>query len=261
MISVKGVTFSYVKGINVLENIDIQFDRRATAIIGQNGAGKTTLVKLMKGLLRPTTGAIYIEGKDIISRKASDLARTVGLVFQNPDDQIFKNNVLDEVMFGPLNLKMDRAKAKESTLNALSMVGLENQLNACPQDLSLSDRKLLCIASVLAMNTDVIIFDEPTISQDQYGKSKIKDIISALKLNGKFVMTIIHDMDFVSENFERTIVLNQGKILVDDDTRNVFSALDILKEAHVEPPHLAQLGFKMGFEKAFLTEEEFVSAF
>jgi len=261
MICVKGVTFSYEKGINVLDDINIQFDKRATAIIGQNGAGKTTLVKLIKGLLRPTMGAIYIGDKDIAGQKVAELARTAGLVFQNPDDQIFKNNVLDEVMFGPLNLKMEKEKAEENAIEALGMVGLYDQLKECPQDLSFSDRKLLCIASVVAMKTDIIIFDEPTISQDQYGKNKIKDIIRELKQKNKLVMTITHDMDFVAENFERTIVLNRGQLLVDDDTEVVFSALDILKEAHVEPPHIAQLGYRVGFQKACLSEEEFVRTF
>ena len=261
MICVKGVTFSYEKGINVLDDINIQFERQATAIIGQNGTGKTTLVKLIKGLLRPSLGAIYIQDKDIAKCTVADLAKTVGLVFQNPDDQIFKNNVLDEVMFGPLNLKIEKEKAKENAIEALGMVGLEDQLKACPQDLSFSDRKLLCIASVIAMKNDIIIFDEPTISQDQYGKNKISGIIRGLKEKGKLLITIMHDMDFVAENFERTVVLNQGKILMDGNTKDVFSCTDILKEAHVEPPHIAQLGFRVGFEKACLSEEEFIHTF
>ena len=261
MICLKGVSFSYEKGINVLDDINIQFDKRATAIIGQNGAGKTTLVKLIKGLLRPSSGAIYIGDRDIAGRTVADLARTVGLVFQNPDDQIFKNNVLDEVMFGPLNLKIEKEKARENAMEALSMAGLNDQLKACPQDLSFSDRKLLCISSVIAMKTDIIIFDEPTISQDQYGKNKIKDIISLLKQKNKFVISIMHDMDFVAENFERTIVLNQGKLLMDGDTKDVFSAVDILKKAHVEPPHITQLGYRIGFQEACLSEEEFIHTF
>ncbi|MEW9053943.1 MAG: ABC transporter ATP-binding protein [Neobacillus sp.] len=259
MIKIADLSFSYTEGEPVLTGINLELDHRSTAIIGQNGAGKTTLVKLLKGLLKPFTGEIKVGNVDVKTSTAAELAKTIGLVFQNPNDQIFKRTVLDEVMYGPLNIKMERERAKENAISALKMVGLNEKLEINPHDLSLSEKKLLCIASIVAMDTDVIILDEPTIAQDHDGKLKIKEIISSLKEKNKLVMTIIHDMDFVAENFERTIVMCHGKVLLDGNTRDVFSKAEKLREAHVEPPGITQLAKELGFRETVLTVEEFIA--
>lgn len=261
MIQVNNLSFCYQEGIDVLQGIDLDLDRRSTAIIGQNGSGKTTLVKLLKGLLTPSKGEIIILGENTKQTTAAALAKRIGLVFQNPNDQIFKRNVWDEVLFGPQNIRMPESEAKKNASIALEMVGLQDKLKENPHDLSLSDKKLLCIASVLAMNPEIVIFDEPTIAQDYEGREKIKQIIHSLKEQQKLVMTIIHDMDFVAENFERTIVMSRGKILLDGDTREVFSQPDLLAEAHVKPPYITQLGSKLGWKQTLLTVEEFVEAY
>lgn len=258
LIKTVDLSFSYTKETPVLSGISLEFDGRSTAVIGQNGAGKTTFAKLLKGLLKPYDGDIFIQGLDVKKSTAAELAGKIGLVFQNPNDQIFKREVLDEVMFGPLNIGMEREAAEKNAREALEMVGLDGQLAENPQDLSLSEKKLLCIASIIAMDPDIIILDEPTIAQDHAGKQRISRIIAELKMRSKLVMTIIHDMDFVAENFERTIVLNQGKVLLDGDTRYVFSQKDKLREAHVEPPGITQLGEKLGYAETFLTVEEFI---
>ncbi|ETI70817.1 energy-coupling factor ABC transporter ATP-binding protein [Neobacillus vireti] len=259
MIKIANLSFSYNKETRVLSGINLEFDRRSTAIIGQNGAGKTTLVKLMKGLLKADEGKILIHEHDVSGKTAAQLARTIGLVFQNPNDQIFKRTVLDEVMFGPLNIKMDKQTAKEKAIEALKMVELDDKLEMNPHDLSLSEKKLLCIASVVAMDTDIIIFDEPTIAQDHGGKEKIRQIIQALKDKNKLVMTIIHDMDFVAENFERTIVFNDGQVLLDGETRDVFSQKELLKTACVEAPGITKLAERLGFKDTVLTVDEFIN--
>ncbi|MFZ7942975.1 MULTISPECIES: energy-coupling factor ABC transporter ATP-binding protein [Bacillaceae] len=259
MIKVTDLSFSYKKdGPRVLSGLNLEFDQRSTAIIGQNGAGKTTFVKLLKGLLKPDKGEIMIHGFDANLKTAAETARTIGLVFQNPNDQIFKRTVLEEVMFGPLNIKMGKHTAEKQAIKALKMVELEDKREMNPHDLSLSEKKLLCIASVVAMDTDIIIFDEPTIAQDHYGKEQIRQIIQALKEKNKLVMTIIHDMDFVAENFERTIVFNEGKVLLDGDTRYVFSQRETLNKAKVEPPGITQLAEKLGIKNTILTIDELI---
>jgi energy-coupling factor transport system ATP-binding protein len=257
MIKVMNLSFSFEIETPVLSDIDLEFDLRSTAIIGQNGAGKTTFVKLLKGLLKPFDGEIYIQGRNVKNTSAAELARTIGLVFQNPNDQIFKRTVLDEVMFGPVMIKMAKEEAREKALEALNMVNLDDKLEVNPHDLSLSEKKLLCIASVMAMDTDIIILDEPTIAQDFAGKEKISEIINTLKSKNKLVMTIIHDMDFVAENFERTIVFSQGRVLLDGDTRFVFSQKDTLKDAFVEAPGITQLAGLLGVKNTILTIDEF----
>jgi energy-coupling factor transport system ATP-binding protein len=258
MIKVSNLSFSYQKGPLLLSGIDLEFDQRSTAIIGQNGAGKTTFVKLLKGLLKPFDGEIFIKNHSVKDTTAAELAKTIGLVFQNPNEQLFKRNVLEEVMFGPLNIKLDEKTARQNALEALDMLGLSEKRDCNPHDLSLSEKKLLCIASVVAMDNDIIIFDEPTIAQDYAGKQKISNMIKRLKEKNKLILTIIHDMDFAAENFERTIVFNEGKVILDGDTRYVFSEKSVLEQAHVEAPAVTQLGERLGYKETFLTVDEFI---
>ncbi|MBV8048613.1 MAG: ATP-binding cassette domain-containing protein [Paludibacterium sp.] len=257
-IEIRHLGFHYTEGEDILKDISLAFDGRSTAIIGQNGAGKTTFVKLLKGLLKPVRGEVIINGVNTREATVAALARHIGLVFQNPNDQIFKNKVLDEVMFGPLNIGQSEAEARERSFSALAMVGLAERVNDNPYDLSLSERKLISIASIVAMNTEIIIFDEPTIAQDHAGKEHIKAIVRELVGQGKLVLTIIHDMDFVAETFERTLVFAQGAVLLDGSTHEVFAQEDVLRQAHLEAPHVTQLASRMGLPGTVLTVEEFV---
>ncbi len=257
-IEIEDLHFSYQRGEEILKGINLTIGEESTAIIGQNGAGKTTLVKLLKGLLRPDSGRILFNGKDISELTVAALAKDIGLIFQNPNDQIFKNTVLDEVMFGPLQIGMDKAKAESVSREALKLVGLEGKEKINPYDLGLSDRKMVSIAGILAMDTRVIIFDEPTIAQDISGKKRIQNIIKELQSQGKIVISILHDMDFVAESFERVIVFAKGQALLDGSPKEVFTRKDILEEARLEQPYTMQLGYKLGYEEAFLSPEEFV---
>ena len=240
------ISFAYQKNVMVLENLSMSMDRRATAIIGQNGAGKTTLVRLLKGLLKPISGNIYFQEEDISGKTVAMLAGKVGYVFQNPDDQIFKYNVLDEVMFGPMNIGMTQDEAKDRAMKALDLMGLSGKEKENPYDLELYERKMVAIASVVAMNTDVVILDEPTIAQDYPGKKKIGEMITKLSEEGKLVIAILHDMDFVAEHFERVIVMAHGKILADDTAEKVFAQDEILKEARLQKPYMTQLMERFG---------------
>ena len=232
------ISFSYQKHVPVLDHLNLSFDQRTTAIIGQNGAGKTTLVRLLKGLLKPVSGTVYFGGEDISKKTVAMLAGKVGYVFQNPDDQIFKYNVLDEVMFGPLNIGMSQ---KEKAEKALEMMGLSGKEKENPYDLEMYERKMVAIASVVAMDTDVVILDEPTIAQDYPGKKRIGDMIASLAENGKLVIAILHDMDFVAERFERVIVMAHGTILADGTSEEIFAQDAILKEARLQKPYMTQL--------------------
>lgn len=257
-IEIKDLHFYYDKEDEILKGINLNFDKKATAIIGQNGAGKTTFVKLLKGLLKPQSGNIIINGVNTKTLSAAKLSKYIGMVFQNPDDQIFKNKVIDEVMFGPLNIGQSKEEAEESAKIALEEVGILEEINKNPYDLSLAERKLISIASVIAMNTEIIIFDEPTIAQDYEGKQRIKKIINNLKEKDKLVITIIHDMDFVAETFERTIVFAEGEVLLDGTTREVFSNKEVLEKAYLELPHVTELCNRLGLNETFLSVEEFL---
>lgn len=239
--SVNDLHFSYTEDHPIFESFELSLDQRPTAIIGQNGAGKTTLVRLLKGLLKPASGTILYKGEDISGRTVASLAGQVGYVFQNPDDQIFKYKVIDEVMFGPLNIGMDKEKAKQKAMEALELTELAAYAEENPYDLELSQRKLVAIASVLAMDTDVIILDEPTIAQDYKGKEIIRKIITNLSEHGKLVLAILHDMDFVAQCFSRVVVLAHGKLLADGTPSEVFVQKEVLKKAALDMPHPLQL--------------------
>lgn len=238
---VKDLRFSYVKGREVLHGLNLALDHRPTAIIGQNGAGKTTLVRVLKGLLKPDSGEIRYQGENLETKTVAELASRVGYVFQNPDDQIFKYKVLEEVMFGPLNIGMSPQEAEASAHEALRMVGLDEKAGENPYDLELSDRKMVAIASVLAMNTDVIILDEPTIAQSWNGREKIREIIQAKAAEGKLVIAILHDMDFVASSFARVIAMAHGEILADDTPAEIFWNHPVLEKAALAAPPLYEL--------------------
>ena len=241
MFQVKDLDFSYGKDVEIFRQLNVSLDSRATAIIGQNGAGKTTLVRLLKGLLKPVSGSIYFREQDISGKTVAMLASQIGYVFQNPDDQIFKYRVLDEVMFGPLNIGMEPAEAEKKAREALALMGLSGKEQENPYDLEMHERKMVAIASVLAMDTDVIILDEPIIAQDYAGKQRIGNMIRELSGKGKLVIAILHDMDFTAEYFERVIVMAQGKVLADGTAREVFGQEAVLEAAKLQKPYLRQL--------------------
>lgn len=258
--SIENLGFSYTKDRPVIKALNLELDRRPTAVIGQNGAGKTTLVKLLKGLLKPDSGRILLQGEDIGEKTVAGLAGRVGYVFQNPDDQIFKNRVLDEVMVGPVNLGMDRAAARKSAVKALETVGLLSVQDENPYDLDLADRKMVAIASVLAMEPQVLILDEPTIAQDAGGRRRLGGIVQKLALEGKMVLAILHDMDFAAAYFERMIVMAHGRVLADGPKSRVYYETDALSEARLEQPHVTGLCSCLGYEGSFLTVEDMAEA-
>lgn len=239
--AVRNLSFSYVPELPVLTDLCLGLDNRTTAIVGQNGAGKTTLVKLLKGLLSPVSGSIWYRKEDISGKTVAMLARDIGYVFQNPDDQIFKYHVLDEVMFGPLHIGMEEQLAKTRALEALETVGLTGLEEVNPYDLELHERKMVAVASVLAMDTAVLILDEPTIAQDYRGRETLKRLIRQLEGEGKAVLSILHDMDFVYDCFERVIVLAAGKVMGDAGGEVIFRNKELLKQAGLEQPAAVKL--------------------
>jgi len=218
------------------------------ALVGQNGSGKTTLVRHLNGLLRPTTGRILHDGADVRPRTVAQLARSVGLVFQDPDRQIFSGTVRAEVEFGPRNLGLRGAELAAAVDDALTAVGLESEKATNPYDLGASRRKLLALASVLAMRTPVLVLDEPTTGQDMRGMAIVEEIVAAVSAAGRTVVAISHDMRFVAEWFERVVVMRQGRVVLDGSPAEVFAAdqWETLRSTFVEPPLPAVLGDRLG---------------
>ncbi len=256
---VSDLHFGYTKNASILNGITIHLNGSPTAIIGHNGAGKTTFVKLLKALIQPCKGEVLIDGVKTSNSTAAKLASTIGLVFQNPNDQIFKNNVLDEVMFGPLQTGQSKETARNNAIKMIDRVGLSSKINENPYDLSLAERKMITIASVLAMDTKIVIFDEPTMGQDHAGKIKLAEIIHGLYAEGKLVICITHDMDFVANTFEQTVILQEGRVLFDGLTREAFAQDKLLQLAKLKKPHITQLAQHMGFDGVILSQQELMT--
>ena len=260
-IRISDLAFTYPSGVEALCGVSLQIaPGEQVAIVGQNGAGKTTLVKHLNGLLRPTSGTVSVGGWDTRERSVAQLAALVGYVFQNPDDQLFQSRVETEVMFGPKNLGWEAERAAARVRAALEQVGLEAAADRHPYDLSPGERKRVALAAVLAMETPVIVLDEPTTGQDFAGVRLVGEIVDRLKGRGKTVVTITHDIDFCAEHFERVVVMAEGRVLAEGPSRSVLAQAEVLAQTFVEPPQLVRLARRLGMEAMPLTVEEFVEA-
>lgn len=261
-VDVDGVSFSYPDGTPALRGIDLSIPAGARLVlVGQNGSGKSTLVRHFNGLLRPSHGRILIDSADISGRHVAKLARTVGLAFQNPDRQIFAGTVRREVEFGPRNLGIRGDNLDRQVQSALDAVGLSGAASTNPYDLGYSRRKLLALASILAMRTPVVILDEPTTGQDARGVAMVRSIIDDLSAAGRTVIAISHDMRFVAESFARVVVMGAGRILLDGSPADVFGepAWPTLASTYLEPPLAARVGARLGLA-ATPTEASLVEA-
>jgi energy-coupling factor transporter ATP-binding protein EcfA2 len=248
-VEVAGLTHRYPGGVEALRGVDLELQPGvAVAIVGQNGSGKTTLARHLDGLLRPDAGSVRVGGRDIAADPVSTVARTVGFVFQDPDEQLFERSVEREVGFGPRNLGLDARTAAILVDRAIALTGLEEVRSANPYDLGLSVRKLVALASVLAMEPAVFILDEPTTGQDGPGSARIGSIVDALVAAGRTVIAISHDMEFVARHFRRVVVMREGRVVADDTPAEVFApaATALLASTGLVPPPAARLGAALG---------------
>ncbi|HSL46112.1 MAG TPA: ABC transporter ATP-binding protein [Anaerolineales bacterium] len=259
-IDIKNLHFTYPSGLEALRGISLSIESgEQVAIVGQNGAGKTTLAKHLNGLLQPTHGQILIGDWDTTKHSVAKLASQVGYVFQNPDEQLFSKNVGVEVGFGPRNLGFDDERVEALVQDALALTELSDTTETNPYDLSATWRKMVAIASIISMDTDIVVFDEPTTGQDAANVARIANVIAELRKRGKTVITITHDIDFCAENFERVIAMSQGQILLDGKANDVLGQEEILATTYVEPPQLTRLGKRLGLRKTVRNQEEFLA--
>lgn len=259
-LEVKQLSFKYPSSNQlILDHINLTFQSGETvAIVGQNGAGKTTLVKLMNGLLKTDEGDVLVDNINTKDCTTAQIAKRVGYVFQNPDDQIFNSDILTEISYSPSYFGWTPAKIKEHVRNAVEICELKEHLTSHPYDLPFSMKKFVTIACVLAMDTDVVIFDEPTAGQDQRGIKILTNIIKQLKEKNKIVVIITHDMEFAVNNFDRVVAMANGQVIKDGSREEVFSRNDVLKMANISKPYVTMVGNELQFEKEVLTIPDFV---
>ncbi len=238
----KDVCFSYPGDFLAVDNINMEIKGGENiAIIGQNGAGKTTTVKMMNGLLKPTKGDVLIGDLNTKDYTTAQISRYVGYVFQNPDDQIFHSTVESEIAFGPKMMKLSETEVNKRVENALKLTNLAKVREENPYNLPLSIRKFVTIAAVIAMDTEILIFDEPTAGQDERGNKQLTQILNTLHTQKKTVITISHDMEFVVNNFEKIIVMANKKVVKIGTPKEIFWDFETLKKAKLKQPIISDI--------------------
>ena len=259
---VDNLTYRYPNGHLALKGVSLEITQgRTTAVIGKNGTGKTTLAKHLNSLLKPTSGSVTVMGIDASKRTTSEMAGSVGYVFQNPEDQLFEASVFEEVAFGPRNLGMAKAQIKQSVNEALSLVDLLPHVSTHPYNLTYGQRKMLCIASVLAMEPQIVVLDEPNAGQDFSGLNRLGKILEELNRKNKTVIIISHDIEFVASHTSEAIVMHDGRVTANDATRVVLSNSSVLATSALRPPQVTRLAIRLskhGIKNDAMTPEELV---
>lgn len=251
MLEARNITFSYDDGTEALNNVNLKVDKGdIVALLGKNGAGKSTLFLHFNGILRPDKGEIIIDEEKLKYDKKSliKFRQKVGLVFQNPDDQIFAPSVEEDVAFGPLNLKLPMEEVQKRVHEALERVGMVGFEKKAPHHLSGGQKKRVAIAGILAMKPEIMVFDEPTAGLDPKGASKIINLLKELNEQGITIIISTHDVDLVPQYANKVYVLHEGEIIGEGTAKDIFSNKELINKANLELPIIANFFKKIESE-------------
>jgi len=242
VISIENVSFHYTGGPDVLKNVSLEIkDGEFVAIMGENGAGKTTLVKMFNGLLKPTEGAVLVDGVNTREKSVAQLSRDVGLIFQNPDHQLFAETVAEELAFSLRNFGFKEDIIQRRVTSLLTTLDLNRYEKSSPFVLSGGERKRVALAAVLAWDPKHVVMDEPTIGQDYLQKDHLRNFIVQITSQGKAVVIVTHDVEFVAECRPRVVLLSRGKIIADGPAAEILTNPQAVKQASLVMPQIASL--------------------
>lgn len=263
-VSIKQVRFVYDDGTEALRGIDLDISHgERIGLAGVNGSGKTTLCKQMNGLLTPMTGSVIVDGVVTSESDVSSLSKKVAYLFQNPDHQIFCSTVYEEISFGLKNLGMEAESIERKVREYLKLLGLEEYTNVPPLTLSLGLRRLVSIASTLAMEQDLIILDEPVAWLDNSQAIRVIGAIKQVSDSGRTVIIVTHNMKTIAELTDRLIVMSEGKIAADGPTGEILSNPDELWRFGLTASPISKLASKLDWNKPdrhIITPSDFVDA-
>lgn len=246
MIEVKKVFFNYPAGVEALKDVTLTIeDSDFVAIMGENGAGKTTLAKHFNGLLKPTRGDVFVDGINTKKATVAELSRNVGLVFQNPDHQLFSETVEEEIRFGLRNFGFSTNDINQQIDWVLKLLSIEKYRKTSPLMLSGGEKKRVALATVLAWDPKIIILDEPTIGQDYAQKKMLREFIGQLILQGKTVIIITHDVEFVAECNPRVVIMSKGRVISDGPAKHILTNQEIISQASILLPEISQLFYQL----------------
>lgn len=250
IIEVKDMHFHYSDGTEAIQGINLDIhEGEFVALLGQNGAGKTTFAKTLNGLLKPSSGFVKIAGIDTKQKGVvKKLVTHVGYVFQNPDHQLFNNEVKNEIAYAPRNIGLGPEEVGKRVADAARVAGIrEEHFEMHPFFLTKGLRQRVAIASILALKPKVIIVDEPTTGQDYKQSTEVMEFLKMLnEKEGHTIIIITHEMDVIAKYAKRVIALVKGKVLMDGPTNQVFAKADLLATTFVKPPEVTQLAQALG---------------
>jgi cobalt/nickel transport system ATP-binding protein len=228
---------------NTLDKINLKvFKGERVAVLGANGAGKSTLFKHLNGILKPLSGEVFIKGEKMTKKNLRTCRETVGIVFQDPDDQVLAPSVEEDIAFGPINMGLSRNEVERRVKETLEMVGLTGFEERAPHHLSGGQKKLVAIAGILAMRPEVIVLDEPTAGLDPLSSARVLELI--MKMNRELGITLLlstHNVDVVPYFAERVFVLHHGRLEADGSPYEIFSDPELLRKAHLRLPRVAEV--------------------
>ncbi|MBS1193801.1 MAG: cobalt transport protein ATP-binding subunit [Methanomicrobiales archaeon] len=243
LIETRDLCYVYPGNVTALHSLNFVAPRNSRiAVIGANGAGKSTLFKCFNGIFTPTSGQVLIRGEPITKQNLREVRKFVGLVFQNPDDQIFSPTVEQDVAFGPMNLGLDGETVHHRVHEALTLVGIEDLAHRVPHHLSGGEKKRVAIAGIIAMEPEVLVLDEPTAGLDPRGIRELIDVVN--NLSRKFGMTVIfstHDVSVIPEVADYLYVMAKGRFVAQGTVEEVFAQPELLASVRLDVPVLPRL--------------------
>lgn len=248
-IDVKNLHFTYPESKEIIKGVNLSVKKgEFISLVGQNGSGKTTLAKHFNGLLRPSKGKVFILGEDTKNSSIAELSRKVGHLFQNPENQIFEETVFAEIAFGPKNLNLPEGEIEARVDKVLKTTRLSKYRDTHPLSLSGGEKQRLALASVVVMEPQILVLDEPTTGLDLLSIMGILEIVKELHKKNVTVILITHDMGLVSELSERVVVMGNGQIIGDGTPKEIFADDDLLKRASLEPPQIMKFSKILGLK-------------
>ena len=237
ILQVKDLHFQYNDEKETLRGINLDiYEGEKIAVLGSNGAGKSTFFLNINGVLKSSSGQICYRGKVIDKKSLNELRKNVGIVFQDADNQIIASTVEAEVSFGPMNLKLPREEVLSRVDKALAYMNISSYRKRAPHYLSGGEKKRVSIADIIAMESEIIIFDEPTAALDPYNAAMLEEVLGKMSAEGRTMLISTHDVDFAYRWADRAVVFSNGQIIADDTPLNIFRQEDILEQASLKHP-------------------------
>jgi len=235
IVAIRGLAYAYPDGHQALYGVNLNIHQgERVALLGPNGAGKTTLILHLNGILTAGAGTVAISGLPVTRPNLTEIRRRVGVVFQDPDDQLFMPTVHDDVAFGPANLGVRGEELENRVRDALAVVGMEAHAQRPPHHLSFGQRRRVAVATVLAMRPEILVLDEPTSNLDPFSRRELADIITGLDVT---VLIVTHDLPYALQLCERAVILSDGTIAADGPTRDILADAELMGTHRLELPY------------------------